>query len=176
MIVVSSNYLNAKEKTFIRKYASFVLNRMVRRGIQNKAKVLIKVMSPEEFDAEVDKNDLINYNAWCTYDGVENDLKRFTVVVNINSISKRAKQPLVKYRTVLVDLGHELTHVKQYLNNELFDYKSGDVRFKGLFFDASHYMDEEKYFDSPWEIEAYGRELGLYKIFCNKLKEERLSK
>jgi len=172
MIVVSSNYLNAKEKTFIRKYASFVLNRMVRRGIQNKSKVVIKVMSPEEFEAEVDKNDLINYNAWCTYDGVENDLKRFTVVVNINSISKRAKQPLVKYRTVLVDLGHELTHVKQYLNGEIFDYKSGDVRFKGRRFDPSHWENEEKYFESPWEIEAYGREWGLYKMFCNKIKED----
>jgi len=79
-------------------------------------------------------------------------------------------------KQLLIDLGHELVHVKQYLNNELFDYKSGDVRYKGLFFDASHYTEEEKYFDSPWEIEAYGREWGLYKIFCNKLKEERLSK
>ena len=176
MIVVSSNYLNAKEKSFIRKYASFVLNRMVRRGVQNKAKVVIKVMSPEEFDAELDKNDLINYNAWCTYDGIENEKKKFTVVVNINSISKRAKKALVKYRTVLVDLGHELTHVKQYLNGEIFDYKSGDVRFKGMRFDPSHYENEEKYFESPWEIEAYGREWGLYKMFCNKLKEEDKSK
>ena len=55
MIVVSSNYLNAKEKSFIRKYASYVLNRMVRRGIQNKSKVVIKVMSPEEFEAAADR-------------------------------------------------------------------------------------------------------------------------
>ena len=32
--------------------------------------------------------------------------------------------------------------------------------------------DEEEYYDSPWEIEEYGREWGLYKTFCKKLKEE----
>ena len=176
MIVISSNYLNAKEKSLIRKYANFVLNRMVRRGIQNKSKIVIKVMSPEEFDAELDKNDLVNYNAWCTYDGIEHDKKNFTVVVNVNSISKRSKKPLLKYRTVLIDIGHELVHVKQYLNGEIFDYKSGDVRFKGMKFDASHYDNEEKYFESPWEIEAYGREWGLYKMFCNKFKEDFKSK
>jgi hypothetical protein len=149
---------------------------MVRRGIQNKSKIVIKVMSPEEFDAELDKNDLVNYNAWCTYDGIEHDKKNFTVVVNVNSISKRSKKPLLKYRTVLIDIGHELVHVKQYLNGEIFDYKSGDVRFKGMKFDASHYDNEEKYFESPWEIEAYGREWGLYKMFCNKVKEDFKSK
>ena len=63
-------------------------------------------------------------------------------------------------------------HVKQYLNGEIFDYKSGDVRYKGSYFDSSYQESEESYYDSPWEIEAYGREAGLYRMFLTKLKEE----
>jgi hypothetical protein len=96
--------------------------------------------------------------------------------LNHKRINKLGKKPQTRLKNLLIDLGHELVHVKQYLNNELFDYKSGDVRFKGLFFDASHYMDEEKYYFSPWEVAAYGMEYGLYKVFCNKLKEEQKTK
>ena len=88
----------------------------------------------------------------------------------------KAKKPIIKLRDVLITVGHELVHVKQYLNGEIFDYKSGDVRYKGTYFEASCTQDEESYYDSPWEVEAYGRELGLYRMFVTKLKEESLKK
>ena len=177
MIAVTSNYLTRADSAMIRKYSKFVLNRMVRPCVQKRSKITIKVLGEQEIKDAADLLDLKKYKAWCTHDGLDEEgHKKFTVVLNYKRINIRGKKPITRLRNLLLDLGHELTHVKQYLNNELFDYKSGDVRYKGLFFDASHYMDEEKYFDSPWEIEAYGRELGLYKIFCNKLKEERLSK
>jgi hypothetical protein len=147
---------------------------MVRPCVQKKSKITIRVLGEDEIRDAADLLDLKKYKAWCTYDGLDDEgNKKFTVVLNFKRINNLGKKPITRLKQLLIDLGHELTHVKQYLNNELFDYKSGDVRYKGLVFDASHYMDEEKYFDSPWEIEAYGRELGLYKIFCNKLKEER---
>ena len=177
MIAVTSNYLTSKDLAMIRKYARFVLDRMVRRGIQNNSRVSIKVLGEQEIKDAADLVDLRKYKAWCTYDGLDEvGRKKFTVVLNYKRVNNKGKKPQTRLKQLLIDLGHELTHVKQYLHNEIFDYKNGDVRYKGLIFDASHYMDEEKYFDSPWEVEAYGREWGLYKIFCSKLKEERLSK
>jgi len=177
MIAVSSNYLRKSDFVTIRKYSRFVLNRLVRPCVQRRAKISIKILGEDEIRDAADLLDLKKYKAWCTYDGLDDEgNKKFTVVLNYKRISKLGKKPQTRLKQLLIDLGHELTHIKQYLNNEIFDYKNGDVRYKGLIFDASHYMDEEKYFDSPWEVEAYGREWGLYKMFCNNLKQERLKK
>lgn len=172
MIAVTSNYLNSADLAMIKKYARFVLGKFVRIGIQNKSKITIKILGAEEIKDAADLLDLKTYKAWCTYDGLDDlNNKRFTIVLDVKRINKLGKKPQTRLKNVLIDLGHELVHVKQYLNNEIFDYRNGDVRYKGLVFDASHYMDEEKYFDSPWEVEAYGREWGLYVLFCRELKE-----
>jgi len=177
MIQITSNHLNPKDKALVRKYARFVLDKLVRRGLQRKSRVLVRIADEEEILEKEDALDFRKYKAWCVYKGNdENGYKLFEIVLNRKRVNQKAKKQIVRMKNLLIDLGHELVHVKQYLNNELFDYKSGDVRFKGLFFDASHYMDEEKYYFSPWEVAAYGMEYGLYKVFCNKLKEERLSK
>jgi hypothetical protein len=177
MIVVTSTYLRRQDLSMVRKYAKFVLNKMVRPAVQNKARITIKILGESEIKDAADLLDLKKYKAWCTYDGIdEHGIKKFTVVLDHKHLNKRAKKPLTRLKNILVDLGHELVHVKQYLNNEIFDYKDGSVRYKGIVFDDSYYVDEESYFESPWEIEAYGREWGLYRMFCSKMKEERLSK
>ena len=65
-------------------------------------------------------------------------------------------------------LGHEMVHVKQHAKNEL---QSGVmVPTRGGLKMASKWMGkvwkptgkEDHYYDAPWEIEAYGREVGLY--------------
>jgi hypothetical protein len=65
-------------------------------------------------------------------------------------------------------LGHEMVHVKQHAKNEL---QSGVmVATRGGLKMYSKWQGEiwkpkgkeDHYFDSPWEIEAYGREVGLY--------------
>ena len=177
MIVVTSNYLKTKDLAMIRKYARFALDKMVRRGVQNKSRIAIKILGEQEIKDAADLLDLKKYKAWCTYDGVdEHGIKKFTVVVDQKSVNKKGKKPITRLKQLLIDLGHELVHVKQYLNNEVFDYKDGGVRYKGVIFDNSYYEDEETYYESPWEIEAYGREWGLYRMFVSKLKEERLRK
>jgi hypothetical protein len=176
MISVISNHLPQKDLAMIRKYARFVLNKLVRAGVQRKSRINVRILGEQEIKDAADLLDLKKYKAWCTYDGIdEQGRKKFTVVLDHKHINKRGKKPITRLKNLLVDLGHELTHVKQYLNNEIFDYKDGGVRYKGVIFDDSYYKDEESYYDSPWEIEAYGREWGLYKMFCNQLKQERLS-
>lgn len=177
MIVVTSNYIKQSDSTMIRKYSRFVLNRLVRPCTQKRSRINIKILGEQEMKDAADLHDMKKYKAWCVHDGLDDDgNKKFTIVLNHKRISKLGKKTQTRLKNLLIDLGHELVHVSQYLNGELFDYKNGDVRYKGLVFDASHYMDEEKYFFSPWEIAAYGMEYGLFKVFCNKLKEERLSK
>lgn len=64
-------------------------------------------------------------------------------------------------------LAHEMVHVKQYAKNQL--YKRLTLAKGGLGTDSvwegkswKPKRNEHKYFDSPWEIEAYGREVGMY--------------
>lgn len=176
MITVDSVYLKSKDASVVKKYARYVLNKFVRKSIIRKTNITIRVIDEAQCDDDVDIEDLKRYKAWCTYDKVVDGKKYFTIIINKKSINKNAKKQYVRLKGLLIDLGHELVHVKQYLNSEIFDYKSGDVRYKGSYFDSSYQENEELYYDSPWEVEAYGREWGLYKMFVVKMREEQLKK
>ena len=65
-------------------------------------------------------------------------------------------------------LAHEMVHLKQYATNQLsreskvyrnFSVKSVPL-WEGKEWKPNKGQDE--YWDSPWEVEAYGREIGLY--------------
>ena len=72
----------------------------------------------------------------------------------------------VKIREILITLAHELTHVKQWAKDEMYEYMEPHmVRFKG----EKIHMKEINYWDYPWEIEAYGRQLGLFVRFCEEM-------
>lgn len=170
MVIIQTNHLNKQELSMIKKYSKFVLDKFVSRSIQNKAIIKINVVSANDLDNYADVDDLKNYSAWVTYEGIQNDKKVFKVIVNQSHVNRRAKKTLTRMKKLLIDLGHELVHVKQYLNNEMFDYVAGGVRYKGSFFDHSYKDDEEAYYESPWELDSYGREYGLWKMFCSKIK------
>jgi hypothetical protein len=63
-------------------------------------------------------------------------------------------------RETFITLAHEMVHVKQYATGELRDYMSSSKlqRWRNEKRDWS----QVEYWDLPWEIEAYGRERGLY--------------
>lgn len=61
---------------------------------------------------------------------------------------------------MLETVAHEMVHVKQYYRGELKDY-SGNItrcKWKGEVVEC----DKINYYDHPWEIEAHGRERGLF--------------
>jgi hypothetical protein len=64
-------------------------------------------------------------------------------------------------KTMLHNLAHEIVHVKQFALGELDEQQT---RWNGK------RVDDEKvaYWDLPWEIDAYGRERGLYARFIAK--------
>ena len=77
----------------------------------------------------------------------------------------------VKIRNLLITLAHEMVHVKQWAKNEMYEYLNtlGMVRFKG----EKIHLKETEYWDYPWEIEAYGKQLGLFVRFCEHMDFER---
>ena len=77
----------------------------------------------------------------------------------------------VKIRNLLITLAHEMVHVKQWAKDEMYEYMNiaGLVRFKG----EKVHMEITDYWDYPWEIEAYGRQLGLFIRFCENTKRSK---
>lgn len=74
-------------------------------------------------------------------------------------------------------LAHEMVHIKQMCRNELI---TGVMVAKGNTVSAAcRWKDElwkptrkeHKYFDAPWEIEAFGREVGMYQRWMAHDKE-----
>ena len=59
-----------------------------------------------------------------------------------------------------------MVHVKQWAKNEMYEYMEPHmVRFKG----EKIHLEETDYWDYPWEIEAYGKQLGLFVRFCEHM-------
>lgn len=60
----------------------------------------------------------------------------------------------LKLRRLLTTVAHEMVHVKQYARGEL----KGDYLWHG----KTYHPKKVDYWDEPWEIEAHGRECGLF--------------
>jgi len=61
-------------------------------------------------------------------------------------------------RKVLETICHEMVHVKQYARGELYESTvQGKHRWQGQWLNK-----DPNYWDQPWEIEAHGREAGLF--------------
>jgi hypothetical protein len=85
--------------------------------------------------------------------------REFTITVN----SK------VGYRSMLLTLAHEMVHVKQYATGELRDSLRGPTLNRWM--NKPYDSNVTDYWDQPWEIEAYGREYGLYLRFRERRKK-----
>ena len=60
-----------------------------------------------------------------------------------------------------------MVHVKQFAKGEMRDLSGAEkVSWNGERYDLS----ADEYFDRPWEIEAHGRELGLFIRWAEKNK------
>lgn len=171
LIVTGIDY--SDDAQLIKKYAYFCLSRFITNGVLRKSNITIKFLHVDELESKQDKKDLKEHNAWMTYDGIVNDRKKFTITLDKAVINKRAKKLITKYKTSMTHLGHELVHVKQYLLNELFDYSDGHtVRYMGSKYTYTGVTDWT-YWDAQYEIEAFGRQEGLYQMFLATMKAEK---
>lgn len=71
--------------------------------------------------------------------------------------------PGIGARNILKCLAHEMVHIKQYAYGETNDSLS---RWKGVRINS----DDIDYWIHPWEIEAYGMEVGIFQKFAIKEK------
>jgi hypothetical protein len=73
----------------------------------------------------------------------------------------------LRRKNTLLTLAHEMVHLKQYAGGQLqYNYTPKAHKFLGKRFNK-----DMNYWDQPWEIEAFGRELGLvlqYKHWCKE--------
>lgn len=74
---------------------------------------------------------------------------------------------------ILRALAHECVHIKQFVKREMSDVNLGCnfTKWKGKIYN----IKKTSYWDLPWEIEAYGREIGLYEEFVRINKHSRAS-
>lgn len=66
-------------------------------------------------------------------------------------------------------LAHEMVHVKQYVSGELID-KGSHCIWKGKKFEQFEPASDD-YFFSPWEVEAFGMQVGLYRLYSRSIEE-----
>lgn len=66
----------------------------------------------------------------------------------------------LRQRDLVESVAHEMVHVKQWATGQLLDYLTDNnlCRYNGVIYNR----DQLDYYDYPWEIEAYGREVGLF--------------
>ena len=90
-------------------------------------------------------------------DCINDDGKDFTITVDAD----------LGERAALMALAHEMVHVKQYCQDKFgFNDRKRLYRFGG-----EYYPEDMNYWDCPWEIKAFGRELGLYTMFKQSQKK-----
>ena len=101
-----------------------------------------------------DKEGAEGFCIWDEWDDLRKTPREFTIDLD-SSIS---------IRDILINLAHEMVHVKQWVKGEMYEYSSNSnvVRFMKKKYD----MNDMDYFDYPWEIEAFGRQLGLFIHWC----------
>ena len=77
--------------------------------------------------------------------------------------------PYLSRKSQLSTLAHELVHVKQFALGELKSEVHGTLqKWKDEYIDHA----DTDYYDLPWEVEAWGKEHGLYVRYLRHLQEE----
>ena len=124
-------------KDLVKEVAEFCANKLFSKKLNHRITIRIYLDRKMENAGEVWSND-------------EDKFRPRNFQMNLNK-AKKIKELL---RTIC----HEMVHVKQFAKNELvfLDKPYNKVKFKNEYFDC------DEYWDCPWEIEAYGREPGLY--------------
>jgi hypothetical protein len=71
-----------------------------------------------------------------------------------------------RLRTLLITIAHEMVHAKQFARNEQKHLlnSANKVKWKGKDVD----LLKVDYWELPWEIEAHGREVGLFVNWCGQ--------
>lgn len=146
---ISGPSISDKERQKIRAFVQYVFDYF---KISNQVEVDIRFVHPNSLTGQ-DKTDLLKFYA----EMEQINSTKFAITVSSKMRSMKDK---------LLCIGHEMVHVKQYVRGDLIDWWDDAVNYKGQIYTDWQYGPG--YFFSPWELEAYGYEPGLYKTFIEK--------
>jgi hypothetical protein len=146
-------------------YKSGLSNELIRKAVKFYMSQLLEVEKYKDLKIRIEftkmSGDNIGLMSWL---GDENRKPKEYEVIVKDSLSKN---------NVLKILAHEMVHVKQFATGEMYDHVKGNkVHFKGKSYSMITDNSPDYYF-SPWEIEAYGREVGLYRLFMLSEKNSK---
>lgn len=105
-----------------------------------------------------------DFAGYCVTDDAEEYPKSFTITIN----------PDFTHESIFDTLAHEMVHLKQFATGELYNVLTLDP---DELFQVGHVWKGERYeckpgefvpLDAPWEVEAYGRQVGLYYRWQNR--------
>lgn len=100
----------------------------------------------------------IEFSYMRQFHGMVSRLSRYEYQMDISKI-------LGKKGTIST-IAHEMVHIKQMFRGQLV-MNLDHNKWNGKYFSAKY-----NYYDSPWEIEAYGREVGLTHKYYNAISKE----
>ncbi len=78
--------------------------------------------------------------------------------------------PHFKKNEQLSALAHEMVHLKQFARRELVHSRYGELKWPAC------KRQPKEYYEQPWEIEAYGREIGLFRRYQEHLKGTKVTR
>lgn len=135
--------VNKRLEKYMRDMIVFSMTRMIPKNILRN--IIINVEVRQKVDNDND--------GYCEVEdcNTSNKPREFNVVIR--------RDPSTRY--MLMTLAHECVHIKQYALGEL---NENHTQWRGT------RVNDEKinYWEHPWEIEAHGRERGLFVMYCEK--------
>ena len=175
MIRIESDYLTTEDREVLRRFCVWTLDQFLSQQRQKETTVIIKILAQSDLPVDSYYN-FKNHDGWCHHKKSEEGRNCFEIVIKKTFINQNAKAIHRRLKKVFITVGHELVHVKQYTLREMVDLKTGEVKFRGVKFPENTRSEDILYYNAPWEIEAHGRELGLYSMFAKIIKAEQKAK
>jgi hypothetical protein len=158
MIISIKNNPYKIEKAVVRKAVKFFSNSLLSTRL-NKS-LYVKIIFTKGF------NKTTKCIATCTWVDSNVRPKKFEIEVDAD----------LSVNQTIRALAHEMVHLKQYATGQMKDFYSNDsTKWEGKIHENVSNLNDD-YWIFPWEIEAYGREVGLFVLFNRYLKEEKILK
>jgi len=137
----NAKYVSKSDYSKLKSLTNFVLKKFFTKYMRDK--LIIDI----HFKKDLFKNQ--NQYGNCIWEDTHRNSREFTIQIDPNQ----------KISLLLNTLAHELVHVKQWAKGEYYELCSRPkvYKFNGKYVDTA----KVDYWDTPWEIEAHGRAIGL---------------
>lgn len=154
MNVHVSGHRSKKAKQFLAQAAEFYGSLLLSKSMM--CNIDLDIILRKELDGGA--------HGYCMYNGKTGKVREFEIELNKS----------LPFEDILINLAHELTHLKQFATGELNNTirPANHSKWQGVLVNE----DKVDYWDLPWEIEAHGRERGLYYRFQDSLNPYELQK